>query len=113
MNLKGSPDVASLNMLDEDHRQSLERAPLRILDTSLAEDTYAEILDGMPMAETYRDFFYSWKTHPSVKHADLCPGSREKARKFRTAFDITTLQFPLFVSLGIRPYAESLLLAFL
>lgn len=100
MNLKSPPaDVASLNILDADHRQSLERALLRILHIDLAEDAYAEILDGMPMADTYSEFFYSSQTHPSSNHPDLCPGSREKAREFRASFDVTTLRFSLLVSL--------------
>ncbi|KAM0270845.1 hypothetical protein ACHAQH_009309 [Verticillium albo-atrum] len=95
MNLKTAADVASPNILDAPYRQSLQRALTRILHTQLAEDAYAEILDGMPMAATYRDFSFTWQTHPSQTHTELCPGSREKARDFRASFDIATLQLSL------------------
>lgn len=104
MNLKASADAVSVIMLDEHHRQSLERALMRVLHTGRAEDTYAEILDGMPTTKAYRECTYSWKGHPSVNHPELCPGIREQIRDFRANFDITTLQFSVLASL--RPLSK-------
>lgn len=98
---KAPAETSTADVLDVHHRGSLDRALMRILHTRLAEDTYAEILDGLPMAGTFMRFCGNVEAHPSLNHKDLCPGVREKAREFRAGFEITTLHFPLFVSLGI------------
>ena len=92
---------ASITTLNAHHRLSLQRAALRILHTDHTEDTYAELLDGMPTTKAYRECFYSWKTHPSSRHSELSPGIHDKIREFRANFDIKTLQFS--TSVGIRP----------
>ncbi|KFH44951.1 hypothetical protein ACRE_042810 [Hapsidospora chrysogenum ATCC 11550] len=78
MNLKAPANVAGITILNAHHRQPLQQAAIRILHTDRAEDTYAELLDGMPTTKTYRECFVSWKTHPSSRHSELCPGVRDK-----------------------------------
>ena len=90
--------MADVTMLDEYHRRSFEQALIRILRTELAEHTFAEILDGMPTSSSYRDMNFSYKGHPAMDHTKLCPGALDKARDFRSSFDIATLQLPLTVS---------------
>ncbi|CRK38943.1 hypothetical protein BN1708_007913 [Verticillium longisporum] len=105
-NSRSPTDFATVNILDASHRQALERALTRILHTNHVEVTYAEILDGMPLAATYREFFYAWKTHPSVNHIELCSGSLEKARDFRAHFKIASLQFSLVTLLAFQDAAS-------
>ncbi|POR36286.1 Uncharacterized protein TPAR_03530, partial [Tolypocladium paradoxum] len=102
MNLKSSADIASINILDAPHHRTFERALMRILETDLAEETYAEILDGMPTAATWRDFHRNYDTHPAHDHHELCSGAHDRAREFRAGFEATSLQFPLFTILAFQ-----------
>ncbi|KAK5999097.1 hypothetical protein PT974_01485 [Cladobotryum mycophilum] len=97
-----SADVASINIIDSDHRQPFERALMRILQTEIAEHTYAEILDGLPTEQSYREFSYPLQGHPSLSHTQLCPGVREKACEFRSGFDITSLRFSIPLLLAFQ-----------
>lgn len=95
-------DFVSPDILNESHRAVFETALKRILETEIAEHTYAEILDGLPTSSSYREFHSIQEGHPSLEHHELCPGTRERAREFRSAFDVSVLRFPFKVSLMIR-----------
>lgn len=95
-------DADSVDLLCEEHRNPFEKALRRILNTELAEHTYAEILDGLPTNDSYRDLYYPREGHPSLQHLKLCPGVRERAREFRSSFDITALKFRSSVSLILK-----------
>lgn len=95
---KAPTEHANAEVLNVDHRASLERALMRILQTSIAEETFAEVLYGMPLTSTYRSFYQSGRAHPSINNTELCPDALREAREFRAGFDSMTLQFPLFVS---------------
>lgn len=89
------PAQLSFADLAGEHRQLLERAISRILSTELAEVTYAQIIDGLPIA----DVAYDSRGPPHPGHAidggheELCPGMLDKARQFRAEFQPDVLTF--------------------
>ncbi len=91
------PDARQLSLvdLDEDHRNLLVRAILRILETEIAETTYAQIIDGLPIADVVDDTRYPpHGPHPVYDaHPKLCPGMLDKAREFRAEFRPEVLAF--------------------
>lgn len=85
----------SFTDLDGEHRQLLERAISRILFTELAEVTYAQIIDGLPIADVaYDSRGPPHGGHPiDGGHEELCPGMLDKARQFRADFQPDVLVF--------------------
>lgn len=92
--------LESADLLDESHRQVLERAVRNILVTELAEKTYAQILDGLPAEEAIEESYRWIDDHPVhlTSHAKICAGYIDRARRFRTAFDLSELRFQSNVS---------------
>jgi hypothetical protein len=88
-------DSASLELLDVEHRQILGQAVKNILNTDVAEFTYAQILDGLPTEKSVRESFSYVEDHPAgtANHDELCPGFIDKARKFRAEFQSSQLRF--------------------
>lgn len=83
----------SLEHLGAEHLRPLHKAFSNILSTPVAESTYAQIIDGMPLSNVYkRNHWYS-KNFPVETHNDLCAGCLEKAKAFRSDIDFTLLQF--------------------
>lgn len=88
--------IASITSLGAEHRDIFTQAISAVLSTELAESTYAQILDGLPLADVFQDRYgYHGAlrvTHPLRNHTTLCPGVLEKTRQFRACFkpdDIT------------------------
>lgn len=72
------------------HRGVFDRATLNVLSTELAKVTYAQIIDGFPLAsvaqETAGNGLPDW--HPLFDtHKELCPGVLEKTEEFWAQFD--------------------------
>lgn len=71
------------NPLDKEHRSVLIRAINNVLSTEEAILTYAQIIDGLPIAHV------AWNKrvpglygeHPLEEHEELCPGAMDKARE--------------------------------
>lgn len=95
--------MASLKLLDEDHLQSLRRALTNCLATSVAEHTYAQILDGQPTRDVYAIDHHMEDDWPVVQHEELCAGFLEKAKAFRSDFDMLSLKFEAKVGLPMTP----------
>lgn len=88
-----------ISTLDDDHQKILKRSLSRILATEIAEITYAQIVDGLPLyLVAYDSDAPPWGNHPIKSHPDLCPGVLEKTREFRDNFDPEILQFDSRVS---------------
>ncbi|RGP78981.1 hypothetical protein FLONG3_2887 [Fusarium longipes] len=85
--------TTNLSILDEDHRQILDRAIRNILSTEVAELTYAQILDGLPTEDSLWDGFDFVEDHPvqTIEHDEICPGFLEKARELRGQFQFDRL----------------------
>jgi hypothetical protein len=94
------PRQLSLEDLEGEHRQLLIRAITRILSTELAETTYAQIIDGLPIADVaYDSHDPPHDDHPlNEAHRELCPGMLDKAREFRDGFRPEILTFDSQVS---------------
>lgn len=104
-----SEQLASLSLLDAEHMAAFRRALDNALLTEVAENTYAEIIDGLPTRESWRDF-NPWRPgHPveELKHDKLCAGSHEKARELRSDFDIYLLSFPAWVCKHLAHYPRN------
>lgn len=89
------PSVGNVDSLETQHRQAFENALMRVLNTEVAEETFAEIIDGLPTAGSFSEFHWTPDTHPSRDHGELCPGMVERAREFRANFKATMLDFEL------------------
>ncbi|KAK7993256.1 hypothetical protein PG989_006637 [Apiospora arundinis] len=67
------PRKYTISTLDEEHRCLLVRAVIRATSTEIAEETYAQLIDGLPIADV--------------------AGDKEKTKKFRDEFQLETLRF--------------------
>lgn len=78
--------------LDEAHLLAFSRAVTNVLSTELAESTFAQIVDGLPLWDVvYGLGHYGLdREEPVFKHRELCPGVIEKTRAFRADFDPRT-----------------------
>jgi hypothetical protein len=98
MALHSSPVATTssdLDILDDNHRNALDRAIRNILSTEGAELAYAQILDGLPTQDSLWDSFRFVEDHPveTIGHAEICPGFIEKAREHRMQFELGRLDF--------------------
>ena len=90
------PQKLSIMDLDTAHREVFSAAILKILATELAEITYAQIVDGLPLDHIARETSRPWFTrdHPFWdSHHELCPGVLDKVREFRACFCPAILSF--------------------
>ncbi|CAM1507741.1 Fc.00g045890.m01.CDS01 [Cosmosporella sp. VM-42] len=86
----------SLSILDEEHHTLADTAISNILSTDIAEITYAQIVDGLPLVSVLEDAYGDAilaNDHPIRKHKALCPGVLEKTKAFRAEFDPDSLRF--------------------
>lgn len=90
---------SSLGLLDVEHMTVFRNALDKILVTDIAETTFSEIIDGLPTKDSWLEFDVWQEGHPvnALNHAELCAGSREKARRLRAEFDVYILSFPTTV----------------
>lgn len=79
--------------LDENHLAAYARAVTNVLSTKLAEYTFAQLIDGLPLWDVvYALGHYGLDSEePVYKHRELCPGVLEKAKSFCANFDTGTL----------------------
>jgi hypothetical protein len=75
--------------LDEDHLAAYLRAITNVLSTDLAEATFAQLVDGLPLYDVVSKLahYELERDEPAYKHRTLCPGVLEKTRAFRAAFE--------------------------
>jgi hypothetical protein len=81
-------------VLDLDHCHPLVRAIHNILSTNLADITFAQLIDGLPLVDTVWDMRGSLliKGHPLIDHDHLCESAMEQVRIFRDTFNPTMLR---------------------
>lgn len=85
----------SIATLGNEHRDLFIRAISNVLSSQLAEVTYAQIVDGLPLSDVAFDVYHSCVCtgHPLLdEHEELCPGVMEHVRKLSADFDAGTLQ---------------------
>ncbi|KAH8777578.1 hypothetical protein F5883DRAFT_409655, partial [Diaporthe sp. PMI_573] len=83
----------SLEHLDAEHLQPFHQPLSNTLSTPIAESTFAQLVDGMPLSAVYKRTHWYSENFAVETHEELCAGSLEKAVAFRTNFDFTLLQF--------------------
>ncbi|KAL1882967.1 hypothetical protein Daus18300_000605 [Diaporthe australafricana] len=86
---------SSIDTVDDPHRVAVTRAIANVLSTEIAEITFAQTKDGLPLVEVVDD---GWSKllepdHPIFKHTELSPGSLDDVREFREGFDVRLLRF--------------------
>lgn len=84
-----------ISKLYDSHRLAVTQAIVNVLSTDTAEITFAQIEDGLPLAEVVDDAASNLMLpdHPIFKHTQLSPHSLEKVRVFRDGFDFLLLRF--------------------
>ncbi|KAL1867514.1 hypothetical protein Daus18300_006358 [Diaporthe australafricana] len=80
-------------VLDDDHLAAYVRAITNVLSTELAESTFAQLVDGLPLWDVVCALHHYGleEDEPVFKHRELCPGVLEKTRAYRAAFAPETL----------------------
>jgi hypothetical protein len=88
-----------------EHHKLLSRAISNVLSTELARFTLAQIIDGLPTADTAWDSRSPavFGDHPIEEHPELCPGVMNRARDFIQQFDQSVLRFDAQVQLNFHP----------
>lgn len=88
------------SITSERHRQILDRAIRNVLSTELAQFTYAQIIDGLPIADVAWDRRLPgiMGEHIIDDHETLCPGALEKAQEYYQEWDPSSLKFDPEVS---------------
>jgi len=99
-------ETADPEILDAHHLGALRLAIEKLLSTELAEFTYAQIIDGLPTTDSFFDFhsLYRDSGHPIKTHETLCDEALERARAFRSKFDLMSLRFDPTVTLPSAPW---------
>jgi len=82
-------------ILDDQHREVLDRAIRNVLGTDLALQTYSQIVDGLPLAPVAHDQYLARRTvkHPIAHHTSLCAGAVEIAQGILSETDIDAFGF--------------------
>lgn len=90
-----STRTATIEILDGPHQEAVRLSISNILTTEIAETTYAQIIEGLPLIDVVRDVYGDLlcDDHPICAHTELSAGVLETARRFRTGFDPGTLRF--------------------
>lgn len=77
-----------------------------LLSTPVAEFTCAQIVDEMPVSSVYTENHWLRENFPVMQHDELCPGTLEKTRAFRSDFDYSSLS----INPQVSKYGLSILL---
>ncbi|KAK4131103.1 hypothetical protein BT67DRAFT_445079 [Trichocladium antarcticum] len=79
------------------HRELLIRAVANVTSSPVAKQTYAQIVDGLPLSKVADDGFdgCSCPGHPlDPDHTQLCPGVAEETEALCSRFDANALLMP-------------------
>ncbi len=89
-------------VLDQVHRDILNRAVWNVLSTEPTLQACSQIVDGLPLASVAFDQYGSRcePSHPVARHTALCPGALETAWDFLSEFALDSLDFDEKVSHG-------------
>ena len=94
-------ETVKIEALKSSHRENPTRAIGNVLSTPIAKETYAQIVDGLPLRHVALDCYIGPVCfyHPLLEeHKDLCPDVSEEAETLCSSFDVGTLLMPLKVS---------------
>ncbi|OAA62762.1 hypothetical protein SPI_04302 [Niveomyces insectorum RCEF 264] len=86
-----SPPI-SLEHTETEHLDIFRQAFYSVMRLPDVESTYAQIVDGLPLRDVYRESH--WPVPAVVAaHECLCPGALERVRAVREQVDVNTLLF--------------------
>ena len=88
--------------IDTNHYDAFNTALANVLHTEIAERTYAEIVDGIPTADTW-SAYRGWRHDIIDAHHELCPGTLETARHHRNDLRPENLSFNPSVRVPVTP----------
>lgn len=85
------PAKAPVNTLSPSRFQVLDCALQNVLATDIAEETMAQLIDGLPLYRVggNQGGQRIYRGHPLREHTELCPGVIEKTRLFRQNFAVS------------------------
>lgn len=89
--------MEQIGTLRAPHRDILLGAIANVLSSPIAKQTYAQIVDGLPLANVASDLYTGslCYQHPLLdEHRELCPGVAEEAQELCSALDTNTLLMP-------------------
>ncbi len=92
--------VQPIATLQNAHREILIRAIANVLSTPIAKQTYAQIVDGLPLADVAWDRYGGCLCyeHPLLReHKELCPDVADETERLCSALDVEALLLPLQV----------------
>lgn len=96
-------EKSSISVLEGECREFVARALSNTLSTEVAQSTFAQIVDGVPLPSVLEDTYGGSDLepdHPLFSHESLCPGALEKTKELLTMLAIEDLKFD--TSVGIR-----------
>lgn len=81
----------NLENLETEYYTDVERAMSTILSTKLATETFAQVVDGIPIREVYKEY-YGYRRKDFEKN--ICPGhpALQASESYRRDFSISFLQ---------------------
>lgn len=86
------------HILDAAHQAAFQRAVQNVLSTNIAETTFAQIADGLPLLSVALNSPFGHHLHASiVNHEELYPGALEKVTSFRNEFDCLDMELQVRV----------------
>lgn len=86
----------TMENLTTDHLNIFHRALLRVLGSELSIETFAQIVDGLPIADVAYDKRHPGifgDDHPIEAHASLCPGVKDKTIALLEEYNVNCLAF--------------------
>lgn len=95
------------DVLDTNHQSIFAIAMSNLVSTEIAEQTFAQIIDGLPLKDVafrLRNPEYTIRD-PVFAHVELCPGVLEKTRMFRDGFNPKAMELRTDVRITGRSIA--------
>lgn len=101
--------VGLVSRVSLDRFTVFRRAVTNVLSTDLAVETFAQIIDGLPIADVAWDSRRPSVSgnHPLDEHEELCPGTMDKARELRDGWDPALLKFDPKVRPALLIFTEA------
>ncbi|KAI1258362.1 hypothetical protein F5Y18DRAFT_413908 [Xylariaceae sp. FL1019] len=85
--------LISLEHLDAEHLDAVMKAINKLVSCDVAENTYGQIVDGMPTTDSYFEFHWGQEGLLIYDHESLCDGVIEKTKRLRQGLNPLTLKF--------------------
>lgn len=90
----------AIRTLDDAHQAAFERATANVFATDIAELTFFQLVDGLPLWQVACDQskHWSYRDAETNNHGEQCRGAMEKYQALRDAFDLLGMDIRAEVS---------------